>query len=112
MLYRVEDAALVKPRGPNDCAGCLEMVALARRILWVGMSKPGDALIGERMPVFLMRYLFTGGADAGHRTRIVQEQVFLFRTATKMLLACDSPDLKDLAYWYLYVATVPMPLLP
>jgi hypothetical protein len=54
------------------------------------------------------------GADAvlalpGHRQKIEEEQTQLKGYAAAILVTCKNPMLKDLGWWYLYIATLRMP---
>jgi len=56
VLARAEDAALIQPANAADCDGCMVAISEARRIIWTGWSKPGDALLTRRMRQYLLFY--------------------------------------------------------
>jgi hypothetical protein len=65
------------------------------------------------MPTWLFLYEYAPLlADGGHLIRIKQTQRELFKIASAAVLVCKGPQRVNLAYWYLYIAEIPMPAGP
>jgi RHS repeat-associated protein len=116
VLARAEDAALISPTNVADCDACLLHIADARRIVWIGWSKPGDALLRIRMREYLLAWAVGGlvGVNQvlklpGHLQAIQQAQTQLGTVAALIMVECKNPQLKELGWWYLYLATLRMP---
>lgn len=116
LISRAEDAALISPTNVADCDACMVAVANARRIIWTGWGKPRDALLSVRMREYLLFYgigEMVGVDDvlklAGHKQAIEQGQAQLKGAVVAIMASCKNPQLQDLGWWYLYIATLRMP---
>jgi RHS repeat-associated protein len=119
-LQRQEDAALIRPRAPNDCSACLEATTVARVLIWRGtdpLKRRGEDSLISRMEIFFLLYLAGGfgslpealRANLGHRVSIENKQKAVMAAAMTMTSTCTDPELRDLGQWYLYLAMLPLP---